>query len=445
MNSMENWMTAYLLNALWQIPLLLAGAWLAARLAARISPRTEHRIWVCALLAQIALPACPLTVFQLWSMLRSLLSWSGAADAGQIHVIITPVAAIASRSLHLPPLVIAALLTACAAGICYSAVRLVWGLGKTLSILRDSQPVRLESDMADCWSRAREDFAVRFRNPGFAPCIAASDGIAGPVTAGSHTLLLPDGFLAGLPEAEFSALLAHEFAHMARRDFAKNLAYGIVSLPIAWHPAAWLTRAYLAESRERICDAMAAEAVSGRERYARSLLRLASIMANAAPAGALHALGIFDSNNLERRIMNLTAKHSQIRGLRRLAVLAACVALGAAACTSALALRMEVNQPTKPANVPLHVKITKLTIVYRVPPVYPPQAKKDHIAGTVILDARIGKDGSTEAIKVVKSVRDDLDQSAIDAVRQWKYQPYLLNGEPIEVETTINIIYSLGK
>ena len=91
---------------------------------------------------------------------------------------------------------------------------------------------------------------------------------------------------------------------------------------------------------------MAAEAVSGRERYARSLLRLASILSTAAPSGALHALGIFDSNNLERRIMNLTAKHTQIRGLRRLAVLAACAAFGAAACTSALALRMEVNQPT---------------------------------------------------------------------------------------------------
>ena len=50
-----------------------------------------------------------------------------------------------------------------------------------------------------------------------------------------------------------------------------------------------------------------------------------------------------------------------------------------------------------------------------------------------------------ENIKVAVSVRDDLDQSAIDAVRQWKFEPYLLNGDPIEVKTTINIIYSLAK
>ena len=248
-----------------------------------------------------------------------------------------------------------------------------------------------------------------------------------------------------MPEEEFDALLAHEFAHMARRDFAKNLVYGILSLPVAWHPAVGLTRARLAESRERVCDAMAAEAISGRERYARSLLRLASILSTAAPAGPLPALGIFDANNLERRIMNLTGKRVEVRGLRRLVVLAACAALGAAACASALALRFEVNQQPKSPNNPVQVKVTDLKIISKVPPVYPPQAKKDHVQGRVVLDAIIGKDGSMENIKVIKSVREDLDQSAIDAVRQWKYQPYLLNGDPIEVETTINIIYTLAK
>ena len=143
--------------------------------------------------------------------------------------------------------------------------------------------------------------------------------------------------------------------------------------------------------------------------------------------------------------MNLTAKHTQIRGLRRLAVVVACAAFGAAACTSALALRVEVNQPTKSATSPLPVNINKMNTVHKVSPVYPPLAKKDHVSGKVVLDAIIGKDGSVQNIKVVKSVRDDLDQSAIDAVRQWTFQPYLLNGDPVEVKTTINIIYSLKK
>ena len=130
--------------------------------------------------------------------------------------------------------------------------------------------------------------------------------------------------------------------------------------------------------------------------------------------------------------MNLTGKRVEVRGLRRLVVLAACAALGAAACASALALRFEVNQQPKSPNNPVHVKVTDLKILSKVPPVYSPQAKKDRVQGKVVLDAVIGKDGSMEAIKVVKSVREDLDRSAIDAVRQWKYQPFLLNGEPID-------------
>jgi TonB family protein len=77
-------------------------------------------------------------------------------------------------------------------------------------------------------------------------------------------------------------------------------------------------------------------------------------------------------------------------------------------------------------------------------PVYPPEAKADHVTGEVLLAATIGKDGTVEHLKLTQSVRADVDASAMDAVRQWTYKPYLLNGDPIEVETTITVIYTLG-
>jgi TonB family protein len=445
MTTLENWVLSYLVNAVWQVPLLFFGVWLAARMAARIGPGAEHRVWVGALLAQIALPACPLAPRQLWGVLSNLVFWGGPSHGGDIRVIVAPAPVTGSSALHLGWLVSTVLLAACAGGVCYYATRLAWGLLNTRHIVRKSAPLRLEGEHAACWTRSRTIFTSMLNDPAFTPALATSELIAGPVTVGSRTLLLPQGLLAQLPEDEFDALRAHEFAHMARRDFAKNLLYGLLSLPVAWHPALILTRARLAESRERVCDALAAEAVSGRQRYARSLLRLASIMSTAKPAGALHALGIFDSNNLERRIMNLTGKHTQIRGLRRLIVLAACAALGAAAGASALALRMEVNQQSHAANAPRHVDVKNLKIVYKVPPTYPPQAKADRLSGIVVLEAVIGKDGSVQDLKVVKSVREDLDQAAIDAVKQWKFEPVLLNGEPIEVKTTIQIHYSLKK
>jgi protein TonB len=90
------------------------------------------------------------------------------------------------------------------------------------------------------------------------------------------------------------------------------------------------------------------------------------------------------------------------------------------------------------------VKVDALTIVKKVQPEYPADAKKAGIKGTVALDATIGKDGKIEHLSVLSGPAE-LQKSALDAVRQWEYQPFLLNGDPIEVETTINVIYTLGE
>jgi protein TonB len=82
-------------------------------------------------------------------------------------------------------------------------------------------------------------------------------------------------------------------------------------------------------------------------------------------------------------------------------------------------------------------------ILTKAVPVYPPAAKKARIQGKVVLDAVIGTDGTVESLRVLSGPQE-LQQSALDAVRQWTYKPYLVNGEPVEVETTVNIIYMLG-
>jgi TonB family protein len=83
-------------------------------------------------------------------------------------------------------------------------------------------------------------------------------------------------------------------------------------------------------------------------------------------------------------------------------------------------------------------------ILQRVPPIYPPSARAAHISGTVVIQAVVGKDGTIHDAKVVSSPDDSLSQAALDAVRQWRYQPYLLNGEPAAVMTTINLEFTLN-
>jgi TonB family protein len=79
---------------------------------------------------------------------------------------------------------------------------------------------------------------------------------------------------------------------------------------------------------------------------------------------------------------------------------------------------MDVKAPQADDKAPakLKVKVTDLTSVNRVMPVYPPEAKADHVTGEVLLAATIGKDGTVEHLKVTQSVRADVDASAMDAV-----------------------------
>jgi TonB family protein len=74
-------------------------------------------------------------------------------------------------------------------------------------------------------------------------------------------------------------------------------------------------------------------------------------------------------------------------------------------------------------------------------PVYPDEAKAEHVQGVVVLHARISKQGTIENVQA-RSGPPLLIVSAVDAVRQWKYKPYTLNGEPTEVDTTINVNYT---
>jgi protein TonB len=82
-------------------------------------------------------------------------------------------------------------------------------------------------------------------------------------------------------------------------------------------------------------------------------------------------------------------------------------------------------------------------ILTKTTPVYPPIAKAAHVGGTVVLHAIISKTGSIESLTAV-SGPDMLKGAALDAVRQWRYKPYLLNGEPTEVDTTVTVNFNLN-
>jgi protein TonB len=98
--------------------------------------------------------------------------------------------------------------------------------------------------------------------------------------------------------------------------------------------------------------------------------------------------------------------------------------------------------PAGPVRVPSTVVAGML--VHKTIPVYPPIAIAARAEGTVVLQATISTGGTIENLRVA-SGPGLLQQAALDAVKTWRYRPYLLNGQAVEVETTVNVVFTLSR
>ena len=103
----------------------------------------------------------------------------------------------------------------------------------------------------------------------------------------------------------------------------------------------------------------------------------------------------------------------------------------------------EGDLPTPPDAIRVSGGVMAAQLVTKVNPTYPPDAKAKGVSGAVVLAAVIGKDGIVLKLTVV-SGPEDLRDNAVEAVRQWVYKPYLLNGQPVTVQTVVTVNFTLG-
>ncbi|HTU33870.1 MAG TPA: TonB family protein [Candidatus Acidoferrum sp.] len=99
--------------------------------------------------------------------------------------------------------------------------------------------------------------------------------------------------------------------------------------------------------------------------------------------------------------------------------------------------------PKAPERIRVGGNVQQANLIHEVQPIYPEIAKTAHIQGTVLLHAIIAKDGTIKQLQYI-SGPPLLMRNALSAVQQWRYRPTLLNGEPVEVETTISVVFTLG-
>ena len=102
-----------------------------------------------------------------------------------------------------------------------------------------------------------------------------------------------------------------------------------------------------------------------------------------------------------------------------------------------------VPKVATPQRVRVSQGVSAGLLVRKVNPNYPPLARQARIQGQVLLQAEISKDGSIQNLRLI-SGHPMLAPAAIEAVKQWRYKPYLLNGEPVEVETQVQVNFTLS-
>jgi len=225
-------------------------------------------------------------------------------------------------------------------------LRLVWAWRRTMQLLADVKDVNLPPAIREIVNRLEQEGSLG------KVLIQSSPEAASPfiTVIRQPMLVIPESLLQKSSEADLSLVLAHEFAHLRRRDFLLNLVYEIASIPVAFHPITTLIKQKIEDSRELACDEIAAEQTGSRSKYASSLLRIAqSISGESMQRQASHVLGLFETDNLEVRIMSLMARKKQIGEKVGRIVLGAVGAVFAVVCLGMSGFALQVNAASSEA------------------------------------------------------------------------------------------------
>jgi TonB family protein len=434
---------SYLVNSVWELVLVAGAGWLASRLLRKLGPQVEHIMWVSALVLAVLMPALP--------FLRPLFLNSSHALGGQptfIYGVIQGGENLATGSIHvLPSVLVLPLMLLYAGTLFFFAVRLGWSFYRTGALLRDAAPAPLTPEQDEIWRRCQRAFSLgRAR-------VLSSQRIAGPVTLGlrKSVLLVPAEFSANCEPQDFLAALLHECAHIKRRDFQKNILYELATLALAFHPAIWIIKSRIAQTREMICDSMATNNLIDSHSYIQSLLRLATMIAVSSQAFTAHAIGIFDANILEERIMMMNVKRPRPSFALKygLVIPAALLLLSVAAGGAAMAVVIEPQAQSqaasqeKPYGRVYHAgKDVSAPIAVNTPEAkFPKSASGEsaNLEGVCLIGLVVDESGAPRDVHVTRSLRPDFDANAIKAVQQYRFTPAMRKGKPVAVAVSIEI------
>jgi TonB family protein len=435
---------SYVLNAAWQIPLFAAAGWVAARILQRWGPEAQHRVWVVTLMLSVLTPVFPICRAIFHAVLFDKRNGTAgtsflalyAGDAGNLSH---------AGVLLLSPWLIGALFVVYTSSLLYFAVRLFWLLCAARALVRDACAAAWTSDAEALWRRARQAFVSTDA------AVMFSTRIQGVMTVGARkpSIVLPAGFLSESEDEDLLSAFGHELAHVERRDYAKNLFYEIAGIAVAFHPVVWLIKKQIVETREMICDALVVERLVDSKPYRQSLLRLAQRMISTQTATA-PAVGIFDGNILEKRIVSLKTKRTVLGKLSRAALAGCATLLLATTMAGVAALARPVdNTPQTYQDAPGTIykiggDVTAPVVIHSAEARFSEKARRAKYQGVCLISLVVDAQGNPQNVHVARALGMGLDKNAVEAVRQYKFKPALKNGRtPVPVAITIEVDFRL--
>jgi uncharacterized membrane protein YkoI len=230
-----------------------------------------------------------------------------------------------------------------------------------------------------------------------------------PVTLRSRNpmIILPESLLRGTAPDVLTAAFAHELVHVVRRDYALNLLYELVYLPLSFHPALALVKRRIKQTRELRCDEVVTQRLLGAQAYARSLLQLASSTLPVPRRAETFTVGINDADILEVRIMSLLRKsRSSIR--RSQWLLAAACMLLTLPCAAAAAFAIHFDVTPQAASLIAQIPSTELLERQETPA---PEAKQRELRARQEREEREVKEHALkERMKLDPQFREEMEQ-----------------------------------
>jgi bla regulator protein blaR1 len=279
--------------------------------------------------------------------------------------------------------------------------------------------------------------------------VRVSCDIAQPAGFGLRhpVVLLPQGFFALDPQAQ-RTVACHELLHVARRDWSWIVVEEVARALFWFHPAVWWLVDRIQESREQLVDRLVIARIPSKRAYMAALLAFA----DGGRRPATLATAFLRRRHLRSRLRKLVKESVMSR--RRFvctAVVLVFVMAGAIAGTvMALPLGSPVGEAAARAQQVVDGKdpgVTLPKVVSEVKPRYTPEAIQAKIEGTVMLSAVVRTDGTPGDIEITQSLDSEygLDEQAVAALSQWRFEPGLKDGKPVPVRVTIEMRFWLKK